>query len=119
MKLNLRRFLCGRKEENLRKEGKGILSHPSSIYTSILEGQKACYGGQTLDIQWCWLLINLLFSLKEKPVKRVHICSHISTVHISSSDVELHKVISLETTAAHPLFNDQMLLKLGLPPRSR
>ena len=107
------------KVRKYKERGERHSISPSYIYSSILEGQKACYGGQTLDIQWCCLLINPLFSLKAKPVKRVHICSHISTVHIASSDVELHKVISLETTAAHPLFNDQMLLKLGLPPPTR
>lgn len=34
------------------------------VYTAILEGQTACYSGQTLDVQWCCLLINL-FSLSK------------------------------------------------------
>lgn len=37
------------------------------VYTSI-EGQKTCYSGQTLDVQWCCLLINL-FSCKAQPVQ--------------------------------------------------
>lgn len=41
------------------------------VYTSI-EGQKTCYSRQTLDVQWCCLLINL-FSYKAEPVKGLHI----------------------------------------------
>lgn len=78
------------------------------IHTSILEGQKACYSGQTLGVQWFCHLINLFFS--SKMCKRVSIlCWHIyihTTVH-SSSDIELHKVMRLKHTAAHALFKDQ------------
>lgn len=84
-------------------------------YTSILEGQKACYSGQTLDVQWCCHLINLFFVSKGKPVKGSTYSIVASAVQISSV-IEFHKVISVQLTAAHALFNNQKLQKLGLPP---
>lgn len=60
-------FYAGWMEEGEKcKERHSILA---LVYTFILEGQKACYSGQTLHVQWCCLLINLLFSSKAQPVK--------------------------------------------------
>lgn len=60
-------FYAGWMEEGEKcKERHSILA---LMYTSTLEGQKTCYSGQTLDVQWCCLLINLCLSSKAKPVK--------------------------------------------------
>lgn len=48
------------------------------VYASILEGQKACYSGQTLAVHWCCILINLLFSSKSRPVSGPFAYRHTS-----------------------------------------
>lgn len=67
-------------------------------YTSILEGQKACYSGQTLDVQWCCHLINLFFVSKGKPVKG---STYSIVAYISSPDLLSYRISQGDKCTTH------------------